>query len=164
MRQLFFVALIALATTAAAAAPAPDYRTVRMEIDVNKPAAEVWDKVGHYCDISKWLGIDCKLVSGDGGIGSVRSLAAGRVLEILVGATDLSYGYTQPAKEGSFYNLYHGFMEARPVTASTSKIVYTLLLDLSDKPDEAAKQADLAQRRTRFEAALKKMKQVAEEK
>jgi hypothetical protein len=134
-----------------------------MEIDINKPAGEVWAKVGQYCDISKWLDLDCKIVSGDGGIGTVRSLANGRVLEILVGKTDLSYGYTQPVKEGVFYSLYHGFMEAKPVTASTSKIVYTLVYDVSDKPDEAAKQADIAQRRTRFEAALKKMKQVAEQ-
>lgn len=155
------VALLAIAATAFAD---PDYRTIKMEIDINKPASEVWAKVGQYCDISKWLDLDCKIVSGDGGIGTVRSLANGRVLEILVGKTDLSYGYAQPTKEGdAFYNLYHGFMEAKPVSRRTSKIVYTLLYDVSDKPDEAAKQADLTQRRTRFEAALKKMKQIAEQ-
>jgi hypothetical protein len=134
-----------------------------MEIDVNKPAAQVWAKVGGYCDISKWFDLDCKILSGDGDVGTVRALANGRVLEILVGKTDLSYGYAQPVKEGAFYNLYHGFMEAKPTGQSTSKIVYTLVWDVSDKPDEAAKQADLAQRRTRFEAALKKMKQLAEQ-
>ena len=86
----------------------------------------------------------------------------GRVNEILVAKTDLSYGYTQPVREGQFYNLYHGFMEARPVTKTTSKLIYTLMLDESDKADKAAKDADLAQRRTRFEAALQKMKQIAE--
>jgi hypothetical protein len=160
LRNFITIAMVAFATTAAAG---PDYRTVKMEIDINKPAAQVWAKVGGYCDISKWLDLDCKILSGDGGIGSVRSLANGRVLEILVGQTDLSYGYTQPTIEGAFYNLYHGFMEAKPTGQSTSKIVYTLLWDVSDKPDEAAKQADLAQRRTRFEAALKKMKQLAEQ-
>jgi hypothetical protein len=154
---------VLIAFTATAAAAAPDYRTIKMEISVNKPAGEVWAKVGQYCDISKWLDIDCKIVSGDGGIGTVRSLASGRVLEILVGKTDLSYGYTQPVKEGTFYNLYHGFMEATPVSTATSKILYTLVYDLSDKPDEAAKQTDLTQRRARFEAALKKMKQIAEQ-
>lgn len=160
MRYLITIALVAFA---AAAFAAPDYRTIDMEIDVSKPAAVVWAKVGHFCDISKWLDLDCKIVSGDGGIGTVRSLANGRIVEIMVGKTDLSYGYTQPVKEGTFYNLYHGFMEAKPLTRSTSKIVYTLVYDTSDKPDEAAKQADIAQRRTRFEAALKKMKQIAEE-
>jgi hypothetical protein len=161
LRYLITVALLAFAATASAADP--DYRTISMEIDINKPASEVWAKVGEYCGISKWLDIDCKIVSGDGGIGTVRSLVNGRVLEILVGKTDLSYGYTQPVKEGAFYSLYHGFMEAKPVSKKTSKILYTLLYDVSDKPDEAAKQADLTQRRTRFEAALKKMKQIAEQ-
>jgi hypothetical protein len=166
MRPFIAIGLIALAGTAAAAtaaAAAPDYRTITMEVDVGKPAAQVWSKVGQYCDISKWLGLDCKIVAGDGGIGTVRALANGRVLEIMIGKTDLSYGYTQPVKEGAFYSLYHGFVEAKPVTRTTSKIIYTLFYDVSDKTDEAAKQADVAQRRTRFEGALKKMKQLAEE-
>jgi hypothetical protein len=160
MRFLMAVALIAVAATASAA---PDYRVIQMEIDVSKPAAEVWAKVGGYCDISKWLDLDCKILIGDGGIGTVRSLANGRIVEIMIGKTDLSYGYTQPTKEGAFYNLYHGFMQAKPVSAGRSKIIYTLFYDASDKPDEAAKQADMMQRRTRFEAALKKMKQLAEQ-
>jgi hypothetical protein len=162
MRHIAAFALIALAATAAGAAP-PDYRTIRMEIDVARPAGEVWDKVGHFCDIRTWLSVDCKIVSGDGGIGTVRSLANGRVLEILVGKTGLSYGYTQPFKGGAFYNLYHGYVEARPVSRTTSKIIYTLLYDASDKPDEASKQRDMAERRKRFEAALEKMKQIAEQ-
>ena len=161
LRHLLSVVLIAFAASAAAAAP--DFRTIKMEIDVNKPASEVWAKVGQYCDISKWLDTDCKIVSGDGSIGTVRALANGHLLEILVGRTDLSYGYVQPVKEGAFYNLYHGFMEAKPVTRKTSKILYTLLYDVSDMPDEAARQADLMKRRTLFEAALKKMKQIAEQ-
>jgi hypothetical protein len=84
------------------------------------------------------------------------------VLEVLVGKTELSYGYTQPAKEGAFYDLYHGFMEAKPVTKTTSKIVYTLMYDVSDKPDAGAKEADVERRRARFETALQKMKDLAE--
>jgi hypothetical protein len=80
----------------------------------------------------------------------------------LIAKTDLSYGYTQPVTEGQFYNLYHGFMEAKPVTATTSKLLYTLVLDESDKADQAAKDADVARRRTSFETALKNMKDIAE--
>jgi hypothetical protein len=162
MRYLMAVALIAVAASVSASA-APDYRVIQMEIDINKPAAEVWAKVGGFCDISKWLDLDCKILIGDGDIGTVRSLANGRVVEIMIGKTDLSYGYTQPTKEGAFYNLYHGFMQAKPVSPGKSKIIYTLFYDASDKPDEAAKQADMTQRRTRFQAALKKMKQIAEQ-
>jgi hypothetical protein len=160
VRHFLTLALLGFAVSASAAAP--EYKTITMEIDIAKPAAEVWAKVGGYCDISKWLNLDCSITSGDGGVGTVRSLAGGRVTEILVGKTDLSYGYTQPVKEGAFYNLYHGFMEAKPVTAKTSKMVYTLMYDLSDKPDQAAKDADVARRRTAFENALKKMKELAE--
>jgi hypothetical protein len=141
----------------------PQYTTIKMEIDVAKPAAAVWARVGGYCDITKWLEVgDCVIKSGDGGIGTVRLLRGGQVTEILVAKTDLSYGYTQPVREGQFYNLYHGFLEAKPVTAQTSKLLYTLMYDASDKADQAAKQADIAQRRARFEGALKAMKKVAE--
>ena len=50
----------------------------------------------------------------------------------------------------------------KPVTAKTSKILYTLMYDVSDKPDQAAKDADIARRRTAFENALKNMKALAE--
>ena len=162
--QRFSTILTALAMMAGAAPAfaAPEYVTIAMEIDVNKPAAEVWAKVGEYCDISEWLKLECTITSGDGGMGTVRSLAGGRILEIMIAKTDLSYGYTQPVVEGQFYSLYHGFMEAKPVTATTSKLLYTLVLDESDKADQAAKDADIARRRTSFETALKNMKAIAE--
>jgi hypothetical protein len=147
---------------ASALAAEPEYTTIKMQIDVARPAKEVWAKVGGYCDISKWLNVDCKITSGDGGIGTVRSLRNGAIVEILVGKTDLSYGYTQPAKEGTWYNLYHGFLEVKPLTDKTSRIFYTLLLDESDKADKAAKDADLAMRKMRFEGALENMKKLAE--
>lgn len=140
----------------------PEYVTIAMDIDIDKPAAEVWAKVGDYCAIADWLKLDCTIASGDGGMGTVRLLAGGRVTEIMVAQTELSYGYTQPVVEGQFYNLYHGFMEARPVTATTSKMLYTLVLDVSNLADQAAKDADIARRRASFETALQNMKEIAE--
>jgi hypothetical protein len=160
LRSLFALAALAVVSPAFAA---PEYRTVKLEIDIARPAHEAWAKVGGYCDIAKWLKLDCAITEGDGEVGTVRALAGGRVLEILVGKTDLSYGYAQPAKPGEFYNLYHGFMEAKPVTDSTSKIVYTLVWDVSDKPDAEAKDKDVATRKALFENALKNIKRVAEE-
>ena len=125
------------------AVEAPHYVTIPMEIDVNRPAAEVWKRVGKYCDIGEWLQIaaGCHMLSGaEGEIGAVRSVGH----EIMIAKTELSYGYTQPVYEGRPYNLYHGFLEARPVTPRTSKIVYTLVYDYSLVPgDEAAKAADI---------------------
>jgi hypothetical protein len=119
---------------------APNYVSIPMEIVVNKPAAEVWKRVGKFCDIGEWLQIPsgCKITSGaDGQVGAVRTV--GR--EVLVGKTELSYSYTQPVYEGRAYNLYHGTLEARPLTGKTSKIVYTLMYDNSGIPgDDAAKQ------------------------
>jgi len=160
LKILGAVGALALSSNALAQ---PEYVRIEMEIDVAKPAAEVWAEVGGYCDISVWFnGLDCEITSGDGGMGTVRVLAGGRVTEILVAKTDLSYGYTQPAVEGRFYDLYHGFMEAKPVTATTSKIFYTLMLDVSNLPDQAAKDADMQRRRNMFEGALRTMKELAE--
>ncbi len=144
------------------AVPSPNYITIDMEIDVNKPAADVWKRIGKYCDIAEWLAVvrECTMLSGnEGEVGSVRSVAN----EILVGKTELSYTYTQPVREGRLYNLYHGTLEARPVDANTSKIVYTLMYDNSlVKGDEAAKQAEMDRRRSLFMGAMKKMKELAE--
>jgi len=160
-------ALAVTAGTAAAQAPPPaplqvpnpTYTSIPMEIDVNRPAAEVWKRIGKFCDIGEWFQIPCTITSGkDGEFGAVRSVAN----EILVAKTELSYVYTQPVREGRPYNMYHGILEARPVTATTSKIVYTLFFDNSNLPDQAARDADIARRRTQFMRALQNMKTLAE--
>jgi len=141
------------------AIPNPNYVSIPMEIMVNRPAAEVWKRIGKYCDIGEWFQIPCTMLSGkEGEIGSVRSIGN----EVLVGRTELSYTYTQPVREGRPYNLYHGTLEARPVTASTSKLVYTLVFDNSMLPDDAAREKDITQRKTRFMQALQNMKTLAE--
>ena len=162
MRHVLKPVLIVLTLLVSLTAMAQEYVTIDMEIDINKPAAEVWEKVGDYCAISVWLGLNCEITSGDSGMGSVRSLLGGRIIEIMVAQTELSYGYTQPAVEGEFYNLYHGFMEARPVTDSTSKMLYTLTYDVSNLADQAAKDADIERRRGMFTNALGAMKALAE--
>ncbi len=139
--------------------PNPHYVSIPMEIAVNKPAAEVWARVGKFCDIGEWFQIPCTIVAGkDGEFGAERSVAN----EVLVGKTELSYTYTQPVREGRPYNLYHGTLEARPVTKKTSKLVYTLVFDNSALPDDAAREKDIEQRRTRFMQALQNMKTLAE--
>jgi len=137
----------------------PTYTFIPLEVTVNKPAAEVWKRVGKFCDIGEWLRIPCTITSGtDGELGAVRSVAN----EVLVGKTELSYTYTQPVREGRPYNLYHGTLEARPVTATTSKLVYNLFFDNSMLPDDAARERDRAQRTTQFTQALQNMKILAE--
>ena len=164
IRTLTLVAALAAITvpTSALAQSEAEYVAIEMEIDIAKPAEEVWAKVGGYCDIAAWLSLECEITAGDGGMGTVRSLAGGRIVEILVAQTELSYGYAHSVQPGQFYNLYHGFMEARPVTDTTSKMLYTLVYDVSNLADQEAKDADIARRRERFEQALANMKKIAE--
>jgi hypothetical protein len=149
----------------AATWPAPQYVAIPMEITVNKPAKDVWAKVGGWCDISKWISpagnVPCEVTSGKDEVGAVRKIA-GRVIEVMTAKSEFGYGYTQPALEGKWYNLYHGFVEARPVDAKSSKLIYTLMLDVADKKDQAAKDADVAARKKQFEGALANMKKLAE--
>jgi hypothetical protein len=179
MRNLFtggVVAAVALlgltdgvsAQTAPAAAPVisnavekPTYVVLPMEITVNRPAAEVWRRVGKYCDIAEWLRIaaGCTITAGkDGEIGAIRTVAN----EVLVGVTPLSYTYTQPVRAGRPYDLYHGTLEARPITPTTTRLVYTLFFDNSMLPDDAAREANKQQRLRTFNGALQNMKILAE--
>jgi hypothetical protein len=146
-------------------AASPTYISIPMEITVNRPAAEVWQRVGKFCDIAEWLRIaaGCTITAGkDGEFGAVRSVAG----EVLVAKTPLSYSYTQtPAQQGRGgrpYNLYHGTLEARPLTATTCKLVYTLFFDNSMLADDAARERDKAQKTTQFTTALENMKILAE--
>src|SRR5690242_12482204 len=106
---VFAVSVSAQAPAPAAQAPAapnanivvdnPTYITIPLEIAVDRPAAEVWKRIGKYCDIAEWLQIPsgCKMLSGvEGEVGSVRSVAN----EVLVGKTELSYTYTQTVRAG----------------------------------------------------------------
>jgi hypothetical protein len=143
----------------------PTYISIPMEIAVNKPAADVWKRVGKFCDIAEWIPAirTCTITSGkDGEFGAVRSVAG----EVLVGKTELSYTYTQTtagaARGNRPYNLYHGTLEARPVTATTSKLVYTLFFDNSMLADDTARQNDITQKTTQFTTALQNMKILAE--
>ena len=141
----------------------PEYIRIGMEIDVAKPADELWAIAGGYCDIGEWANIECEISSGDGDIGTVRMLLGGAITEVMVAKTDLSYGYAQQSEEGQFYDLYHGFMEAKPVNNSSSKLFYTLVYDLSNFPDQAFKNADIARRRAQFDTLLLNIKTMAEE-
>jgi Polyketide cyclase / dehydrase and lipid transport len=141
------------------AVASPTYTSIPLEITVNRSAADVWKRVGKFCDIGEWLQIPCTITSGkDGEFGAVRSVAG----EVLVGKTDLSYTYTQTVRNDRPYNLYHGTLEARPVTATTSKIVYTIFFDNSMLADDAAREADKVRRTATFQRALQNMKTLAE--
>jgi hypothetical protein len=139
----------------------PNYVTIALETTVNKPVADVWKRIGGYCTIGEWLQIaaGCKIISGtDNEVGAVRSVAG----EVLVGKTQYSYTYTQTVRAGRPYNLYHGTIEARAVSPTTTKLLYTLIYDNSMLPDDAAREKDKASRSAVFTRALSNMKTLAE--
>jgi len=159
MTAVFAQAPAAAPATGNVAVANPTYTSLVMTVDVNRPAEEVWKRVGKFCDIGEWMQFPCTITSGkDGEVGTTRSI--GR--EVLVGKTDLSYTYTQPVTAGQPYILYHGTLEAKPVTATTSKLIYTLMWDNSTCADDAARERDKAQRLQTFQNALKNMKILAE--
>jgi hypothetical protein len=142
--------------------PSPHYVTVPMEIQIHAPADVVWSHIGHYCDLAR-LGSagfpNCTITSGtDGEYGAVRSIGN----EILVGKTKYSYTYTQPLRTTGFYPLYHGTVEARADTPDTTTLYWTLVYDNSNLADDAARENDVARRRTRFMGMLEAVKTLSE--
>lgn len=157
MKMRLIAGLAAAATLAAGAAQAGDYVVIEQEATVNAPAAKVWQKVGGYCDIGAWMKTTCEITAGkDREVGALRKIA-GRVEEVLVAKTPLSYTYADINPQ----ILYHGTVEVRPVDAKTSKIVYTLFFDQTSIPAE--QRAANKERRTKmFAGVLQTMKSIAE--
>jgi hypothetical protein len=162
------VTLSATAAFAQAPAPAPlavpnpHYTTLILEVDINRPAQAVWARVGGFCAIGEWLRGTCTISSGtDGQLGAVRTLN-GVTLEPLVAKTDLSYTYTQPVRVGVPYILYHGTLEAKPTSATTTRLIYSFVYDNSMLADDAARATEILNRRTRFGQAMQNMKIMAE--
>ena len=138
--------------------PNPHYVTLVLTQDVNASADATWARVGKFCDIGEWAFPDCKLIQGDGGFGSERSI----VNEILVAKTEHSYAYAQPVKNNAKYNLYRGTLEVQAVGAKTSKLVYSFIYDNTLLADDAARDNEIAARKKRFTAFLANMKTLAE--
>jgi hypothetical protein len=138
--------------------PSPHYVSIPMSIEVNAPVDKVWARIGKYCDIGEWGIPGCTILSGDGDLGTVRSIGN----EVLVGKTKYSYTYTQPVRVGPTYNMYHGTLEAVPLGADKTEINYTLFFDNSMLADDAAREKDIENRRARFTKMLDNMKLLAE--
>jgi hypothetical protein len=86
----------------------------------------------------------------------VRKIA-GRVEEVIVARTPLSYTYADPNQP----ILYHGTVEVRPVSATASKLVYSLFYDQTTIP-EANRAANRDGRAKMFANVMQTMKGIAE--
>jgi hypothetical protein len=165
----FFLAVLLIAATPVLAQPAPapaappaspvssapkNWATIVMTANVSHNADEAWKRIGgnDYCAFIKFLGMNsCVLTVGTGDVGTNRRLND-RIDELLVSRTSRSYVYAQPTSP----IFYHGTMAVEPVTATTSRIVYTLVYDNANiAPAERA--AEMDRRRVRFQDAIDKM-------
>ncbi len=147
-----------LALTAGAASAA-EFTHIVLEKDIAAPAEAVWKKVGDFCALRDWLKVSCKILSGDGGIGTVRSVRD-TVTEVMVGKTALSYTYS--FVDGK--DMYHGTIEIVPRGANASKAIYTLFWDQEPLKTPEAKAQSREGRAKRFGEALDNIKAMGEAK
>jgi hypothetical protein len=152
-------AAAALGLSATAAQAAGDYVSIVQETAINAPADVAWGKLKGYCDIGKWLKTTCEITQGtDGELGAVRKIA-GRIEEVIVARTPMSYTYADPNQP----ILYHGTVEIRPVDKKTSKLVYSLFYDQTTvAADQRAAGKD--RRQQMFAGVMATMKGIAEAK
>lgn len=147
-------AMLGLAGSAQAAG---EYVSITQETTVNAPADVAWAKVKGYCDIGAWLKTTCEITAGkDGEVGAVRKIA-GRVEEVIVATTPTSYTYADINPQ----ILYHGTIEVRPVSKTTSKFIYTLFFDQASIPADQ-REANKTRRAGMFANVLATMKATAE--
>jgi polyketide cyclase/dehydrase/lipid transport protein len=140
-------------------AHAGEYVSITQETTLNVPAETAWGKLKGYCDIGAWLKTTCEITQGkDGELGAVRKIA-GRIDEVIVARTPLSYTYADVDPK----ILYHGTVEVRPVDAKTSKLVYSLFFDQATVPAEN-REANKAGRAKMFAGVMATMKGIAEAK
>ena len=139
-------------------AMASDFTSFTLSTVANATPEKAWAKIGGFCAIHDWLGTSCVL-TGNGDVGSIRTINDGKVTEMMVAKTPFSYTYIQPT---NYANLYHGTLAVEPAGAGKSRITYTFLYDAEPLGDDAAKAKARQGRTDRFNQALAKMKEMAE--
>lgn len=152
-------AFLLLSAIAASPATAADYVTIRNEVIVDQPIAEVWSKIGGYCAVEDWLKVTCELTSGAGDVGSVRTLN-GTILEPMVAKGSTSYTYMQSQGTMAAFS-YHGTLAALPDGGKT-RLTYVLFYDQAPMASDEVRASEHKRLDGRFLGALQEMKRLAE--
>jgi hypothetical protein len=156
------VALLALTSAVPASAAGHDYMVVVRTVDVAGSADAAWARLGDFCAIGELLPAECRIESGDGGVGTVRRLN-GVTVEPLIARTPYSYTYSQV--EGSRANTdYHGTLAVEPLGNERARIVYTLVIDRSRLPAGTNVIEYQKQLETRFQGVVDRAKVTVEAK
>ncbi len=160
MKPIVSLAACAAALSLAGSAQAAgDYVSIVQETTLTVPAETAWAKVKGYCLIGPWLKTTCEITQGkDGELGAVRKIA-GRIEEVIVAVTPMSYTYADVDPKIA----YHGTVEIRPVNKTSSKLVYSLFFDQTTIPVEQ-RDANKTRRQQMFAGVMATMKGMAEAK
>lgn len=137
----------------------PDFMTIISKIEISKPADEAWSTIGDFGEAGKYLNVDSQLISGDGEIGSVRTIG-GSVVEVMVGKGPRSYTYTQTKGPMEHFS-YHGSVALERTSERKSTLIYTINYDQTAM-DAAAREAAVSRIRPRFQGMVEAMKVAAE--
>jgi hypothetical protein len=138
---------------------APDFKVVVCTAEIDRPLDAAWTAIGGYADAGRFLNIASKLISGDGGLGSVR-LIGDAILEVMVGRSSHSYAYAQTRGPMAQY-AYHGCVALEQNGSASCKLTYSLMYDQSTL-DETSRASQIDRITNRFGGAVKAMKQDAE--
>jgi predicted RNA-binding protein with TRAM domain len=145
----------------APAARAADYVVITKQVQVDRPVDVVWTRVGEFCAISEWMQTDCGYLSGDGGVGTVRRILRGEVVEVMIAQTQHSYTYLQTRGKMAFAG-YHGTLAAEPIGKSRTQLVYTLFYDETVFVADADRRIQRERLDGGFQKLLEAMKAMAE--
>jgi hypothetical protein len=140
---------------------AADYVTIHKAVEVDASADAVWGRVGGYCAIAEWMKTTCAYAAGAGGVGTVRTILNGTVLEAMVAQTERSYTYWQ-TQGNMAAAAYHGTLAAEPLGPGRTRLTYTLFYDQEAFPSDEVRKTQHERLEGRFQGFLEAMKAMAE--
>lgn len=138
---------------------ASHFVVILYEVEINLDAAAVWRKIGGFSDAGRFLDVRCELISGNGGVGSIRQIGD-EVTEVMVDAGPTSYAYAQNRGPMAVY-CYHGSVHVLSTSATTSRLTYTIVYDHTLMSEEK-RSFELARLSARFRSAAEAMKHFSE--
>jgi hypothetical protein len=136
-----------------------DFAIVTCSVNIDRPVDEVWREIGDFADAGRFLNVSSQIVSGNGGLGSVR-VVGDAILEVMVGSSSHSYTYAQVRGPMAAFS-YHGCLEVSSSDSGRCRLTYTLIYDQATM-DASRRASEFERVSLRFQSAAEAMKTVAE--
>ncbi|BBD97001.1 hypothetical protein SAMIE_1005020 [Sphingobium amiense] len=136
-----------------------DVAVVTCTVDIAMSVEDCWRCIRNFGDAGRFLNVPSQLISGDGGIGSVREIGD-TILEAMVGQSDASYTYVQTEGPMAAY-LYHGCVALSKRGPASCRLIYTITYNQASM-SAATKEAERRRLSGRFQGAAEAMKRAVE--